>query len=146
MKALKIAIGCDHAGFSTKEEIKSYLESLGHLVWDFGAHSSESVDYPDYAHPLAKSVEQGDYTFGILVCGSGNGVSIVANKYQGIRSAVCWNDEIARLARQHNNANVCAVPARYVSIQDAKLIVKSFIETDFEGGRHARRVEKIPIK
>lgn len=146
MKALKIAIACDHAGYSTKEELKRYLEDAGLQVWDFGTHSEESVDYPDFAHPLARAVEKGEYDLGILICGSGNGVSIVANKYQGIRSAVCWNDDVARLARLHNNANVCAIPARYVSIHDAKQIAKSFIDTDFEGGRHTRRVEKIPIK
>lgn len=146
MKALKIAIGCDHAGYLTKEEVKRYLEDEGHQLWDFGTHSEESVDYPDFAHPVAKAVENGEYTYGILFCGSGNGVSIVANKYQGVRSAVCWNDEIARLARLHNDANVCAIPARYVSFHDAKLIAKAFIDSGFEGGRHSRRVEKIPIR
>jgi len=146
MKALKIAIGSDHAGYSTKVEVKKYLEDASHQVWDFGTHSEESVDYPDFAHPLAKAVEKGEYEFGILFCGSGNGVSIVANKYQGIRSALCWNDEIARLARLHNNANICAIPARYVTLHEAKLIAKAFLETGFEDGRHTRRVDKIPIK
>ena len=146
MKALKIAIGCDHAGYSLKEEVKKFLEDLGHLVWDFGTHSDESIDYPDIAHPLAKAVADGDYSYGFLLCGSGNGMSITANKHQGVRAAVCWNDEISRLARQHNNANICAVPARYLHINDAKVIVKAFIESDFEGGRHSRRVDKIPIK
>lgn len=146
MKALKIAIGCDHAGYSTKEEVKRYLEDAGHQVWDFGTHSEDSVDYPDFAHPLAKSVEKGDYDFGFLFCGSGNGVNIVANKYSGIRSALCWNDEISRLARLHNNANICAIPARYVDFHEAKLIAKTFLDTGFEGGRHMKRVDKIPIK
>lgn len=146
MKKYKIALGCDHAGYSTKESIKEYLEDNGCTVWDFGTYSEESVDYPDFAHPLSKSVEKGDYDFGILFCGSGNGVNIVANKYQGIRSALCWNVEIAQLARLHNNANVCAIPARFIEISLAKQIVKTFLTTDFEGGRHTRRVDKIAIK
>lgn len=146
MKALKIAIGCDHAGYSVKEEVKKYLEDLGYQVWDFGTHSDESVDYPDIAHPLSKAVTEGDYSFGILLCGSGNGMAITANKYKGIRAAVSWNEEIARLARLHNNANICAIPARYLHIADTKLIVKAFLETEFEGGRHSRRVDKIPIQ
>ncbi|NVO11666.1 MAG: ribose 5-phosphate isomerase B [Bacteroidales bacterium] len=146
MKIYKIALGCDHAGYATKENIKSYLEELGYAIRDFGTYSEESVDYPDYVHPLAKSVENGDYNFGIIFCGSGNGVNIVANKYQGIRSALCWTDEIACLARQHNNANVCAIPARFLDIHDVKKIVKTFIESVFEGGRHSNRVDKIPIK
>ncbi len=146
MKALKIAIGCDHAGYFLKEEVKKYLEDLGYQVWDFGTHSDESIDYPDVAHPLSRAISEGDYNFGFLLCGSGNGMSITANKYQKIRAALCWNDEISRLARQHNNANICALPARYLQINEAKLIVKAFIETEFEGGRHSRRVEKIPVK
>ena len=146
MKTYKIALGCDHAGYSTKEYIKTFLEESGNKVWDFGTHSEESVDYPDFVHPLAKSVNEGDYDFGILFCGSGNGVNIVANKYQGVRSELCWNEEIATLARMHNNANVCAVPARFVDLNEAKLIVKTFLNTEFEGGRHSRRVNKIPIQ
>lgn len=146
MKTYKIALGCDHAGYSTKEYIKTYLEDLGNKVWDFGTYSEESVDYPDFAHPLAKSVDEGHYEFGILFCGSGNGVNIVANKYQGVRSALCWNEEIAKLARSHNDANVCAVPARFVDLNEAKLIVKTFLSTEFEAGRHSRRVNKIPIQ
>ncbi len=146
MKIYKIALGCDHAGFTAKESIKNYLEELGYSTWDFGTHSDESVDYPDYIHPLAKSVEKGEYDFGIIFCGSGNGVNIVANKYQGIRSALCWTDEIACLARKHNNANICAIPARFLDIQEVKKIVKTFIETVFEDGRHSLRVEKIPIR
>jgi len=146
MKTYKIALGCDHAGYSTKENIKSYLECLGCNVWDFGTHSMDSVDYPDYAHPLAKSVDNGDYDFGFLFCGSGNGVNIVANKYQGVRSALCWNEEIAKLARLHNNANICAIPARFVDFHEAKKIAKIFLDSQFEEGRHLLRVNKIPIK
>ncbi|MGE0078294.1 MAG: ribose 5-phosphate isomerase B [Bacteroidales bacterium] len=146
MTPLKIALASDHAGYSTKEDIKRYLEGLGHQVWDFGTHSEESVDYPDYAHPLAIAVERGEYTLGFLFCGSGNGVSITANKHQGIRSALCWNSEIASLARLHNDANVCAIPARFVSISEAHQIVKEFLDSKFEGGRHQNRVDKIPVR
>ncbi len=146
MKKPQIAIACDHAGYATKEELKKYLSDLGYEVWDFGTHSEESVDYPDFAHPLAFAIENREYDLGILLCGSGNGVSITANKHQGVRSALCWIPEIATLARQHNNANVCAIPARFVSVSEAKHIVKAFLDAQFEGGRHERRVEKIPIK
>lgn len=145
MTSIKIALASDHAGYSTKEEMKRYLESLGYQVWDFGTHSEESVDYPDFAHPLAIAVEKGEYELGFIFCGSGNGVSITANKHQGIRSALCWTAEIASLARQHNDANVCAIPARFVSVSEAKHIVKAFLDSKFEGGRHQRRVEKIPV-
>lgn len=146
MKALRIAVGADHAGYQTKEEVKKYLEENGYSVWDFGTYSSESVDYPDFAHPLSIAVERGEFNFGLLFCGSGNGVSITANKHQGIRSALCWRSEISQLARQHNNANVCAIPARFVSFAEAKAIVKAFLETEFEGGRHQKRVDKIPVR
>jgi ribose 5-phosphate isomerase B len=146
MTSIKIALASDHAGYSTKEEIKRFLEGLGHQVWDFGTHSEESVDYPDFAHPLAIAVENGEYDLGFVFCGSGNGVSITANKHQGVRSALCWTAEIASLARQHNDANVCAIPARFVSLSEAKHITKAFLESKFEGGRHQRRVEKIPVK
>jgi ribose 5-phosphate isomerase B len=146
MKTYTIALGCDHAGYSTKESVKSYLEDAGYKVWDFGTFSEESVDYPDFVHPLANAVEKGDYNFGIVFCGSGNGVNIVANKYQGIRSALCWNEEVARLARLHNNANICAIPARFLELPEVKQIVKAFLESEFEGGRHTRRVNKIPVK
>ncbi len=136
----------DHAGYLTKEDIKRYLEELGHQVWDFGTYSEESVDYPDFAHPLAIAVEQGEYALGFVFCGSGNGVSITANKHQGIRSALCWIPEIAALARQHNDANVCAIPARFVSSHEAHLIVKAFLDAKFEGGRHQNRVDKIRVK
>lgn len=146
MTPLKIALASDHAGYTTKEDVKKFLEGLGHQVWDFGTHSEESVDYPDFAHPLALAVEKGEYVLGFVLCGSGNGVSITANKHQGVRSALCWTAEIASLARQHNDANVCAIPARFVSTSEAKQIAKAFIESKFEGGRHQRRVDKIPVK
>lgn len=146
MTSIKIAVASDHAGYAIKEDVKRYLEGLGHQIWDFGTHSDESVDYPDYVHPLALAVERGEYDLGFLFCGSGNGVSITANKHQGIRCSLCWNTEIAGLARQHNNANVCAIPARFISTSEAKQVAKTFIESKFEGGRHQRRVDKIPVK
>jgi len=143
MKTYRIAIGCDHAGFTTKEIVAQHLKKLGHTVKDFGAYSAESVDYPDYARPVAESVTSGENQLGIVLCGSGNGVNITANKTKGVRSALCWIPEIASLARQHNNANVCAIPARFVSVDLALEIAESFINADFEGDRHLRRVEKI---
>lgn len=142
----KIAVACDHAGTQTKNSLIEMLEAEGYTVKDFGTFSEESVDYPDYAHPLAEAVENGEFPLGITLCGSGNGINMTANKHQGIRSALCWNTEIARLARAHNNANVCALPARFVSDAQAKEIVKIFLETDFDGGRHQRRIEKIAIE
>jgi len=142
---MKLAIACDHAGFDTKEELIKLLTEMGNEVKDYGCFSTESVDYPDFAHPLAEAVEKGTYEFGITLCGSGNGINMVANKHQGIRSALCWNSEISALARQHNNANICAVPARFISLEDAKEIVKIFLSTEFEGGRHQRRIDKIPV-
>lgn len=139
---MKIAIGADHAGFEYKEVLKTYL-SKNYEVKDFGTHSLDSVDYPDFAHPLATDVENGASTFGILVCGSANGVAITANKHQGIRAAICWEKEIAALARQHNNANVICIPARFVSTDLAQEMCDTFITTAFEGGRHATRVNKI---
>lgn len=140
-QGLKIAIGADHAGFDYK---KSIIEALGGSeVKDFGTYSSASADYPDFAHPVALAVESGDYDFGILVCGSGNGVAITANKHQGIRAAICWNEELADRARSHNNANIVCIPARHISIEEAKKIVEIFFTTEFEGGRHANRVNKI---
>jgi len=142
---LKIAIGADHAGFEYKELLKEFLnanESISEVT-DFGTHSLDSVDYPDFAHPVANAVEKGDADFGILVCGSAQGVAITANKHQGIRAAVCWENEIASLSRQHNNANVICIPARFVAIELAKEMVTTFLNTPFEGGRHANRVNKI---
>lgn len=140
---MKIAIGSDHAGFEHKEVLKKWLAHNGYEVSDFGTHSLDSVDYPDFAHPVADAVEKQDASLGVLLCGSGNGVAITANKHQGIRAALCWTEEIAALARQHNNANVVCIPARFVSNQQAEKILKTFLQTEFEGGRHTRRVEKI---
>lgn len=140
---MKIAIGSDHAGFEHKEVLKEWLTHNGYEVSDFGTHSLDSVDYPDFAHPVAEAVEKQDASLGVLLCGSGNGVAITANKHQGIRAALCWTEEIAALARQHNNANVVCIPARYVTQQQAEKILKIFLHTEFEGGRHSRRVEKI---
>jgi ribose 5-phosphate isomerase B len=138
-----IAIGSDHAGFDYKEDLISFLEGKGLLFEDFGAHSKDSVDYPDYAHPVATAVESGNYAFGILLCGTANGVAITANKHQGIRAALCWGDEIAKLTRQHNDANIICIPARFVREGDAERMVSTFMTTEFEGGRHASRVGKI---
>jgi ribose 5-phosphate isomerase B len=140
---MKIAIGADHAGFELKEVIKQYLNSNGFNVKDFGAYSVDSVDYPDFAHPVADMVESGDAQLGIVICGSGNGINMAVNKHQGIRSALCWLPELASLARQHNNANVLALPARFISEEVALACVKSFLAAEFEGGRHERRVNKI---
>jgi ribose 5-phosphate isomerase B len=138
---LKIAIGSDHAGFEYKELLKAFLSNAA--VTDFGTHSLDSVDYPDFAHPVANSVENKEADFGILICGSAQGVAITANKHQGARAAVCWREEIALLARQHNNANIICIPARFVDIELAKTMVNTFLSTKFEGGRHANRVNKI---
>lgn len=140
---MKIAIGCDHAGFPYKEGIIAMLQSQGHMVLDFGTHSLDSVDYPDFAHPVAEAVESGQAERGILLCGSANGVAITANKHQQIRCAICWTEELAALARQHNDANIIALPARFVPEILAQVMVRIFLSTDFEGGRHATRVGKI---
>jgi len=138
-----IAIGCDHAGFAYKDAIIAMLVKQGMAVLDFGTFSEESVDYPDFAHPAANSVEQGRADLGIVLCGSGNGVAITVNKHQGIRAGLCWTEELAALVRQHNNANMLAIPARFVSLETAQAMVNTFLHTDFEGGRHDRRVAKI---
>jgi ribose 5-phosphate isomerase B len=143
MAQLKLAAGSDHAGFSLKQEMVAYLRSLGHEVTDFGTYSEDSVDYPDFAHPVANAVEKGEVVFGLLICGSGNGISMAANKHAGIRAALCWKPEIAELARQHNDANVLSLPARFISSEDAKACIDKFLNTAFEGGRHANRVNKI---
>lgn len=143
MSAQRIAIGCDHAGFPYKRAIIALLESLDMDVLDFGAHSEESVDYPDFVHPVADAVESGSVNWGIVMCGSGNGVAMTANKHQGIRAALCWTEELAALARQHNNANVLALPVRFITEVQALAIVQSFLSAQFEGGRHQRRIEKI---
>lgn len=138
-----IALGGDHAGFKYKASIKRMLEKQGHTCLDFGTNSEASVDYPDYIHPLAKAIEAGKANVGIIICGSGNGVAMTANKHLHIRAALCWKVELAALARQHNDANVVSIPARFISLRMAKNIVNTFINTAFEGGRHARRVDKI---
>lgn len=138
-----LAIGCDHAGFEYKEAIASMLRDQGFQVHDKGTMSADSVDYPDFAHAVASEVADGTSVAGILICGSGNGVCMTANKHQGVRAALCWNDAIVALARQHNNANLLCLPARFVSLDQAVIMVKTFLETAFEGGRHERRVEKI---
>jgi len=138
----KIAIGSDHAGYQLKEILKEELNKKGLEVVDFGCSSEESIDYPDYAHPVAEYVEQNE-SHGILICGSGNGISMSANKHQGIRAALCWTEEIAQLARQHNDANIVSLPARFIETEKAKKIIEAFLKTDFEGGRHERRVNKI---
>jgi ribose 5-phosphate isomerase B len=140
-----IPIGCDHAGFRLKEYLLHNLASEGYRFRDFGTFSEDSVDYPDFIHPLAKAINEGIYQRGIIICGSGNGVAMVANKYQLVRSAVCWTDDIARLSRLHNDANIIALPARFITPEDALNMVKMFFTTDFEGGRHERRVLKIPV-
>lgn len=141
-----IAIGGDHAGFEYKGKLIEILTSQGYEVKDFGPGSDASVDYPDYVHPLCDAIERGETNKGIVICGSGNGVAITANKHQGIRAALCWNEGLAALSRQHNNANVLAIPARFVSFELAEKMVKVFLETDFEGGRHQARVDKITCK
>ncbi len=140
---MKIAIGADHAGYDLKEKVKQTLIDMGLEVKDFGPASADSVDYPDYAHPLASAVEKKEFDLGVLMCGSGNGINMTANKHQGIRSALCWTEEIAKMARLHNNANVLAMPARYISEEEGLAILKAFIQTEFEGGRHQKRVDKI---
>jgi ribose 5-phosphate isomerase B len=138
---LKIAIGSDHAGFEYKQALAAFVEAA--KLKDFGTYSAASVDYPDFAHPVASAVESGEFDLGILVCGSANGVAITANKHQGIRAAICWTAEIAALARQHNNANIVCIPARFISIEEAEQIVETFLTTAFEGGRHADRINKM---
>ncbi|MEZ5172928.1 MAG: ribose 5-phosphate isomerase B [Bacteroidia bacterium] len=142
----KLAIAADHAGYELKEKLKAHLSALGWELQDFGTHSSESMDYPDVAHPLSSAVEQGEFEFGVLICGSANGVAMSANKHSGIRAAICWNNEIASLARQHNNANVICIPARFVSTEEAESMLDVFLDTPFEGGRHQRRVDKVACR
>jgi ribose 5-phosphate isomerase B len=140
---MKIAIGADHAGYEYKELLKKWLSQNNFEVKDFGTYSAESADYPDFAHPVANAVEKKEFELGILVCGSANGVAITANKHQGIRAAICWTEELASLARQHNNANVLCIPSRFVSFDLAEKMTDKFLHTSFEGGRHEKRVNKI---
>ena len=141
-----LAIASDHAGYEMKVAIIEYLENKGYKVYDFGTDSTAAVDYPDFGHPLAEAVESGEFRLGISLCGSGNGINMVTNKHQGIRGALCWNGEISRMARYHNDANICSMPARYIDLETAKEIVDAFLETGYEGGRHDRRVKNIPIR
>ncbi len=145
MEKVSIGIAADHAGFNFKEKLKEELINQGYEIKDYGTYSIESTDYPDYAHPLAEAVDNKEHKFGITLCGSGNGINMTANKYQGIRAALCWNTEISELARLHNDANICSLPARFIDFNLAKEIVNTFLNTKFEGGRHLRRIEKIPI-
>ena len=144
MLTKKIVIGSDHAGFELKEKIKLYLENKGVEFFDVGTKSEESCDYPDFGHLLAEEIEKDNYKYGISICGSGNGINMTANKHQKVRSALCWNEEISRLARTHNDANNCSLPARFINEELAYKIVDIFFNTEFEGGRHLRRIQKIP--
>lgn len=139
-----IAIGGDHAGFEYKQKLKAVLLDNGYQVTDFGPNTSDSVDYPDYIHPLCNSIEAGELSRGVIICGSGNGVAVTANKHQGIRAAICWNEDLAKLSRQHNDANLISIPARFVDFDLTVKMVLLFLKTEFEGGRHAQRVNKIP--
>lgn len=145
MEAEKIGIACDHAGYEMKEFLVGYLGALGYDVLDYGCYSEESVDYPDYAHALAKGIEAGECRLGVALCGSANGISMALNKHQTIRAAVCWQVLIAQLARRHTDANVCSLPARFISNEEAAAILDAFLEATFEGGRHQCRVDKIPV-
>ncbi|MDD6099105.1 MAG: ribose 5-phosphate isomerase B [Parabacteroides sp.] len=140
-----IGLCSDHAGFELKEQVKAWLESKGLSYQDFGTHSTDSCDYPDYAHPMAQAVEAGNVYPGIAICGTGNGIGMTLNKHQGIRAALCWNAEIAQLARAHNDANVLVMPGRFISWDEAEKILEVFFATEFEGGRHQRRIDKIPV-
>lgn len=139
------AIGSDHGGYALKQEIMKHLSERGIAYRDYGTYSEESCDYPDYAHPLAEAIEKGELPRGIAMCGSANGITITLNKHQGIRAAICWEPEIASLARKHNDANVCSMPARFIDRDTAIKIVDTFLSTEFEGGRHQRRIDKIPV-
>lgn len=141
-----IAIASDHAGFDKKQVIIRFFEENGISYKDFGCYSSENCDYPDFGHLIAEAIDRGDYEQGITFCGSGQGISITANKHQNVRSGVCWNAEIGALAKQHNNANICAIPSRFVTDEETVEIVKAYLNAEFEGGRHARRISKIPLK
>ena len=142
---MKIAIGNDHAGPEYKQAIVKHLETKGYTITNYGTNTLDSVDYPDFVHPVANDVTDGKVDFGILICGSANGVAMTANKHQKIRAGICWTKEITELTRQHNNANICCIPARFTALQQAIQIVDVFLETEFEGGRHQNRVDKIPV-
>lgn len=140
-----IAVASDHAGFSKKQVILKYFKEKGIAYKDFGSYSEEAVDYPEFAHAIGDAIDKGEFEIGITFCGSGQGISITANKHQNVRSATCWNAEIASLAKQHNDANICAIPGRFVTDDEAIAIVEAYLNAEFEGGRHERRVKKIPI-
>ena len=142
---MKIVVASDHAGYEMKTRLVEYIKERSFKVTDLGCNSAESVDYPDYGHQIAEYISLGEAEIGISLCGSGNGINMTANKHAEIRSALCWNPEIAALARQHNNANICALPARFISFEEAKTIVDVFLQATFEGGRHQRRIDKIPL-
>lgn len=142
----KVGIASDHAGYEMKEFVVGYLQAKGFEVYDFGTHSAESVDYADFGHPLAEAVEQGEVECGVGLCGSGEGISMTLNKHQGIRAGLCWLPEIAHLIRQHNNANVVVLPARFITNDEAVAILDEYFSTEFEGGRHEARIAKIPVK
>lgn len=142
---MKISIGNDHAGTDYKKAIVKHLEAKGYTVHNYGTDTNDSVDYPDFVHPVANDVERKKVDFGIIICGSGNGANMTANKHQGVRSALCWTKEIVTLARQHNNANILSIPSRFTAEQQVIEMVDTFLSTAFEGGRHERRVEKIPV-
>ena len=141
----KVAFASDHAGYALRKELMKYMADKGYEILDFGTDSEASCDYPDYAHPCAEAVESGKADFGIAMCGSGNGIQMTLNKHQGIRAALCWLPELASLAKQHNNANILVLPARFISEEEAKAIVDAYLAAEFEGGRHERRIEKIPL-
>lgn len=141
-----LGMASDHAGYEMKEALKPMLTEMGWEIKDFGTHSTESMDYPDTAHPLGYAIENGEVECGIAICGSGNGISMTLNKHQGVRAALCWNPELGALAKQHNNANVLSLPGRFISLETAQEIVKAYFAAEFEGGRHQRRVEKIACK
>ncbi len=143
---MTLGICCDHAGFEYKQRLIAYLEEKKYQIKDFGTYSSESMDYPDVAHPLAEAVESGEVEKGIAMCGTGNGMAIVLNKHQGIRAGLAWNEEIGKLVKRHNNANVLVMPARFISFDMVCRITDAWLDTEFEGGRHQRRIDKIPVK
>jgi ribose 5-phosphate isomerase B len=146
LKNIKVAIASDHAGFYMKSKLLAFLIKEKYDVKDLGAPTAESVDYPDYGHPLANAVAAGEYNFGISICGTGNGINMVVNKHPGIRAALCWNEELSRLSRAHNNANILTLPGWFISESEAYLIARTFLTTEFEGGRHQRRIDKISLK
>ena len=146
LSEMKIAMASDHAGYALKLQLKAWLREQGAEIHDYGCYSSESCDYPDFAHPCAKAVENGEVYPGIAICGTGNGIGMTLNKHQGIRAALCWQPELARLARAHNDANVLVMPARFIAPEVALECVDVFLATEFEGGRHQRRIDKMPIK